>query len=262
MSLRHNLLDGRLTVAGLISEITNPRIVTMLKTAGLDSVIVDMEHGSYDWSETSAMIAVGAAAGFDIVVRVPEIRKEPIQKVLDAGAHGILVPMVDDAGQAREAVRLAKFPEQGERGVALRRAHSDFRVLADPAAYMAQANDDVAVMVQIETVTAVRNADEIACVPGVDVLFVGPWDLSVSARRPGQTWTPQAREAYAHVRAVASKHGKAAGIHVVDAKQAAELACEGFGYVSFTSDVSALMDSITDGAAQVRARVETAGVDG
>lgn len=255
MSLRPRLLAGEVMLSGMLSELRNPSAMSLFRTAGLDSLIIDMEHGTYDWADVAAMISVGKGCGLEMVVRVPEVRREPIQKVLDAGADGILVPMVDEAVQAAEVVRMARYPPDGERGAALRRAHAAYRVVPDTAAYLREANDAVGVMVQVETALSVRNAAAISAVPGVDALFVGPWDLSISRGVPGDVWSADARAVYAAVRETAQRHGIAAAIHVTDADQAGELLDEGFTYVSLTSDVSALADSISASTAAARLHI-------
>lgn len=252
MNLRKRLLNGDLTLAAMISEITNPAIVTMMKTAGADSIFLDLEHGTFDWSAVTAMINLGEACGIYVVVRVPEIRREPIQKVLDAGAHAVVVPMVNTVEQAKEVVRLAKYPPEGDRGIALRRSHSQFQIVADPMSYMQGENADVAIMVQVETVESVSSAEQIAQVDGIDTLFVGPWDLSASAGAPGQTWTENSRRLYSKVMACAHRHKKTAAIHVTDAEQAAELATEGFNYISMATDVAALIDTVSRGTQLIR----------
>lgn len=261
LTLRQRLRDDELVLAAMVTEFATPAIVTMMSTAGVDSIFLDAEHSTFDWPSIAATIALGDRCGVHVAVRVPEIRREPIQKVLDAGAHALVVPMVDTVDQARHVVQLAKYPPEGERGVALRRAHSRFVTPDDPAEYMRRANDRIAIMVQIETEEAVRAAEQIAGLDGIDALFVGPSDLSASAGAPGQVWTEESRTNYAHVLAAARKHDKSAAIHVTDLTQAAELVAEGFRYVSMATDVSALVDTVAAGVTRIRseltAKVET-----
>lgn len=101
MSLRKRLITGELTLSTVISEVRNPNLARMLATAGLDSMIIDMEHGTFGWPDMSVLIAVARGCGLAPVVRIPEIRREAILKPLDAGAAGILVPMVNSVEEAR-----------------------------------------------------------------------------------------------------------------------------------------------------------------
>jgi 2-keto-3-deoxy-L-rhamnonate aldolase RhmA len=254
-ALRERLRRNELIVAAMITEFANPAIVTMMTAAGADSVFLDLEHSTFDWPSIATIIALGDRCGLHVAVRVPEIRREPIQKVLDAGAHALVVPMVNTPEEARDVVRLAKYHPDGERGVALRRAHSNFVAPPDPADYMRTANSSVAIMAQIETKRGVSAAAQIAEVDGIDVLFVGPSDLSASNGSPGATWSNESRESYATVLASAQRHGKSAAIHVTDLAQAIELAVSGFRYLSVATDVSAIIDTIAASTHTVRTAV-------
>ena len=240
----------------MVTEFANPAIVTMMSAAGVDSIFLDLEHSTFDWPGIATVIALGSRCGIYVAVRVPEIRREPIQKVLDAGAHALVIPMVDTPEQAKEVVRLAKYPPEGERGVALRRAHSNFVTPSDPADYMRRANDGIAVMAQIETERAVRASEQIAQVAGIDALFVGPSDLAASNGSPGATWTETSKRNYGRVLASALQQGKSAAIHLTDLTQATELAANGFRYVSMATDVSALIDTIASSTRTIRDAVK------
>jgi 4-hydroxy-2-oxoheptanedioate aldolase len=251
MSLRERMLGGELIVSTMISEFMNPNVGTMLATAGLDSMIIDMEHSSFGWPEMSAMVSVARASGLSPVVRIPEIRRETVLKPLDAGASGLLVPMVNTARQAEDAVRFARYPPAGARGAALRRPHSLYRAL--PAAeYLARANEEVALILQIETPEALENVEEIASVDGVDALFVGPFDLSVNMGIPGKVWDPRIREAFSKVIAATKGAGIAAGIQTFDLDQAQELVAEGVRYLSFSGDVNLIIDPLARTAESLR----------
>lgn len=251
MSLKRRLAAGELTISTMVSEVRNPNLARMLATAGLDSMIVDMEHGTFGWPDMAAMIAVARGAGLAPVVRIPEIRRETVLKPLDAGAAGILVPMVNSVEEAREVVRLAKYPPAGARGTALRRGHSDYRSVSAEG-YLRSANEEVAVLVQIETTTALGLADDLARVDGVDALFVGPFDLSVDMGIPGRVWEPPIRDAYSKVVAAAGRNGVASGIQLFDVDQARELVGEGVRYLSFSSDVNMLVDHAAGAAKTIR----------
>ena len=182
---RTKLRQGALMVGTLISEIRNPNVMYMLAQSGFDFVIVDMEHGAYSPETVSDHIAAARGAGIPVIVRICEIRRETILKPLDSGAVGLLVPQVNTAEQAKEVVAHAKYPPEGNRGVAIRRAHNFYRKV-DAAAYMKQTNEQTFIAVQAESPEAIENLEEIADVPGVDSIFVGPFDLSVSMGIPGK----------------------------------------------------------------------------
>lgn len=258
VSLKKRLADGELVLSTMISEIRNPALGRMLATAGLDSMIIDMEHGTFGWPEMAATISVARASGMAPIVRVPETRRETILKPLDAGASGILVPMVNSAEDAREAVRLAKYPPAGVRGVALRRGHSDYRAVSADG-YLGQANEEVAVLVQIETLEAVERVEEISGVEGIDVVFVGPFDLSVDMGIPSKINDPEIREVFSRVMAAAKGNGIAMGIQLFDSAQARELIEEGVRYLSFGSDINSIVDTAARNVKDIRPAVPDAG---
>jgi 2-keto-3-deoxy-L-rhamnonate aldolase RhmA len=256
-SLKKRLADGELVLSSMISEMRNPALGRMLATAGLDSMIIDMEHGMFGYADMAAMVSVARGSGMEPVVRVPETRRETILKPLDAGASGILVPMVNSAEEAREAVRLAKYPPAGVRGVALRRGHSDYRAVAADG-YLGQANEEIAVLVQIETQEAVDRVEEISGVEGVDAVFVGPFDLSVDMGIPGKINDPRIREAFSGVMAAAKGAGITMGIQLFDPDQARELIEEGVRYLSFGSDVNSIIDTAARNIKDLRPAVPAA----
>ena len=251
MSMRKLFKNDGVAVGMMLSGVSNPGAVTMIATAGLDYFILDMEHGPFDWSDMAAMIGTARGVGIKPIVRIPEIRRETVLKPLDAGAAGLLVPMVDTVEQAKEIVRHAKYAPQGQRGTALRRGHSDYGK-NPPVEYMARANDETTIAIQIESREAVKNAEALAAVPGIDALFIGPFDLSVDMGLTGQASDPQMREAYSTVLAAAKAAGKVAGIHLFDVQLAKTLMEEGFQMVSVSSDVDIIVDQTAANVAALK----------
>ncbi|TCJ19984.1 hypothetical protein E0L93_03285 [Rubrobacter taiwanensis] len=255
MSLKQRLAGGELSISTMVSEVKNPNLARMFATAGLDSMIIDMEHGTFDWSDMSAMIAVARGAGLAPVVRIPEIRREAVLKPLDAGAAGLLVPMVNSVEKAREVIRLAKYPPAGVRGTALRRGHSDYRQVS-AGEYLRRVNEEVALLLQIETRQSLKQVDEMMQLDGVDAIFIGPFDLSVDMGIPGQVWNPDIRAVFSRVIESGKRHNVATGIQVFSMEQAKELVKEGVRYLSFSSDVNMLVDQAAAAAAVIRAELD------
>ena len=228
-------------------------IARMLGGAGFDWVLIDTEHGTIDQAMMAEMVAAVASVGGVPLVRVTANSPELIKRALDAGAWGIIVPMVNNAAEAEAVVRAAKFPPQGERGYGSPFARFPFA--ATPIEYTAEANANIVVVVQIETVQAIAAVDDIAAVPGLDVLFVGPNDLSASyGLVPGnENNAPEFQAALERVKAAARDHHIACGIFAPDGELAARRAAEGFQMVSATIDFAAMLD----GAGQQLARVKT-----
>lgn len=209
--LRRNLLQREVTLGSWI-QIGHPATAEILARAGFDWACVDLEHGAIDLEGVANLFR--ALGGYDCVpvARLPANDPIWIHRVLDAGARGLIIPMVKTAAEAEAALREAKYPPRGQRGFGYSRSNNHG---ADFAAYIASANEEIAMVMQIEHKDAVANLESILRVDGVDGVFIGPLDLSGSMGITGQLEHPQMVAALAHYRAVCAVHGKAAGTHLV-----------------------------------------------
>jgi 4-hydroxy-2-oxoheptanedioate aldolase len=158
-----------------------PESVELLAIAGFDFVVIDAEHGAIDARTTSTMIAIAHGCGLAPFVRVAGTAPRDVQVPLDAGASGLFVPQIDDAGQARDAVRATRFPPLGRRGASPsgRAGRWGLEALGD---YVKSGNDAVRLVVQVESVAALAAIAEIGEIVGVDAVFIGPTDLAVSGQ--------------------------------------------------------------------------------
>ncbi len=254
-NLKKRLKERELVIGTFISEVRNPNVAYMLAQCGYDYFIIDNEHGSYSAETVSNMIAAARGSGLSVIVRIPEIRRETILKPLDSGAAGLLVPQVNTADQAREVIVHAKYPPVGDRGVGLRRAHSRYGRV-DAAEYLKQANEETFIAVQAENPTAIENLEEIAAVPGVDCVFVGPSDLSVGLGIPGQVTHPREVEAIDRVIEVCNKHNIITGILMFDADLLKSWVKKGMRFVAYSSDISLLADAAAKGIEELRSAVK------
>lgn len=168
-----------------IVEFATPGIGHILKSAGCEYVLFDLEHSGFSFETVKSAMRYFEAADLPAIVRVPSKEYHHIARVLDVGAEGIMVPMVGSAAEARHIVSSMKYGPQGGRGVALQVAHDRYRPGA-VTAKLADANHRSTLFCQIETAEGVENADAIAAVEGVDCLWVGHFDLSSSLGVPGQ----------------------------------------------------------------------------
>ncbi len=257
-NLKKRLQNGDLLLGTMVSELRNPNIVHMLAQAGFDFFIIDNEHGGYSPETVSDLIAAARGAEIAPVVRIPEIRRETILKPLDSGAAGLLVPQVNTADQAREIMVHAKYPPEGNRGVALRRAHSRYQRVT-PSDYLKQANTETFIAVQAETPASIENLEAIAAVPGVDAVFVGPFDLSVSLGIPGQVNHPRELEAIERILEVTRRHHLISGIQLFDVPGIRAWVEKGMRFVSYSSDVGLLADAAVSALADIRTAVEKKG---
>lgn len=238
----------------MLSEFGNPNIVRIFKRAGNDFVIVDDEHGYFDFSQIAALVAVANGIGLPIIIRVPGVSREYITKVLDIGADGILVPMVNTVEQAKEIVRYAKYTPIGNRGISTTRAHTNYGV-DHLKEYLAQANRKVRVCIQFETQIAIANAEGIAAVEGIDALFIGPNDLAGDYGTPGEVNSDAVYSAVARVAEISKKVRKPSGI-ITGNQTLLELCMkQGFTYYSVGSE----LDLLVKGAKMQRESFEKIG---
>lgn len=195
----------------MLSEVVFPNIACLLRNNGYDFLIIDCEHGCFDYSAAAQMIAMARSCDICPVVRIPEVRREPILKYLDAGAGGLLVPMIQNADQVRQVVEWARYAPLGKRGVSTMRAHTGY-CSANLQEYMADANENVVLLIQAELRQAVENIDEIAAVPGINGLMVGPSDLSMDLGIFGQNTHPALEQAMADIARAAGANGLLCGL--------------------------------------------------
>jgi len=235
INLKQKLAQRRLTIGSWLSWGFSP-VTEIMAKAGFDWLVVDMEHTAIDYAEAMQMIQTIELAGCVPLVRVGDNDPLIIKRVLDSGAHGILVPMINSAEEARRAVAAAYYPPKGTRGVGLSRAQ-DYGV-GFPA-YRERALEQTVVIVQIEHIRAVENLEAILAVDGVDGFIIGPYDLSGSLNQPGNFDHPDVREALGRVNSVMHDSPKPGGYHVVATNQEElrKRIDEGYKFIAYGDDM-------------------------
>jgi 2-dehydro-3-deoxyglucarate aldolase len=236
-SIKKKLRSGSVSAGAWIS-MAHVSIAEIVAGAGFDWVVVDTEHTAMDVSEVLPLLIAIERRGSVPLVRLAS--NDPIQckAVMDSGAAGVLIPMINTRADAELAVSNMKYPPAGTRGVGLARAHSYGPGFEE---YLRSANDDSLIIVQIEHVDGVRNIDAILSVPGVDGTFIGPYDLSASLGLTGRLDHPEVVAAKRRVLDATLAHGLAPGIHVVHPETAGnELKrCieQGYRFIALSSDM-------------------------
>lgn len=211
------LLKGQTAVGTMIRLVRDPAIALVAANAGLDFLMLDMEHGPFSFETLADFAAMARAGKIDCFVRVPELSKGNVSRALDCGAVGVMVPMIRDAEDARLFVGWAKYAPVGMRGICGQGCHTGFRDQGDcMPIFTADENAKILTIAQIELACAVDNVEAIASVAGIDALLIGPADLSNSLGVPGDLNHPRMDEAIAKVAAAAQKHGKIFGLHAGD----------------------------------------------
>ena len=225
-------LADREPLLGTILTLPSPEAAEIFAAAGFDWLFVDMEHGLLDF--TSVQRVVQAVAGrCACIVRVPSNEAIWINKALDTGADGVIVPHVDGPAQARAAVHAAKYPPEGGRSIGAARAQAYGRRLSDSIAH---ANRETVLVAQAEHVSAARAIDEIASVPGLGAIFIGPFDMSASLGVAGRLEEPAVREAINLVRDGCARLDLPCGILVADAAGARAAFSAGYSLVCVATD--------------------------
>lgn len=214
-----------------------PGVVELAALAGFDFVVVDVEHGFFSIESVAVMVVACDAAGIAAIVRAPTAVSEHLGRYLDAGAAGTLLPRVEGVAMARAAIEALKFAPEGKRGLGGVRAN---RYATEPLPeFVRRSNEETLVAVQIEREGALAELPAIADEPAVDVLFVGPNDLSQALGAPGDTSSERYRKALGRVASEAARAGKAAGIMVGNREQLPAL--QDLGYRFFTTSDRALV---------------------
>jgi 2-dehydro-3-deoxyglucarate aldolase/4-hydroxy-2-oxoheptanedioate aldolase len=233
--MKQKLQRGEVVFGQMILELFTPGVAPILANAGLEFVIYDMEHGRCDIQLLSEMITSCRGTGLVPIARVPDVYSFPLSRVLDIGARGVMIPRVETAEQMRDAIAQLKYAPQGRRGVALGLAHDNYQ--PRPDTYFAQANQDTLVIAIIETARALENLDQIVSTPGLDIAWMGHYDLTVSLGIPAQFSHPQFLGAMDALLASCAKHDVAAGFLPANPHDTAHWIRKGFRAISIGSDV-------------------------
>ncbi|MGD2048900.1 MAG: aldolase/citrate lyase family protein [Chloroflexota bacterium] len=204
---RNRLLRGDLLVGTMVT-LNSPEVTELLARIGFDWLFIDAEHSPLTMIDIQRMVQ---AAGKECpcIVRLPEATEVPVKQALDIGAAGIIAPLVNSAGQAEDIVRMAKYAPNGSRGVGVSRAHKYGLGFQE---YLDRANEETAVIVQVEHIDAVADIESIARVRSIDAVFVGPYDLSASLGKLGQVNDPEVQSAIETVTEVSLQAGMKLGI--------------------------------------------------
>ncbi|MCI0417714.1 MAG: aldolase/citrate lyase family protein [Acidobacteria bacterium] len=256
------LSRGQIPIGHMIVDFNVRGLAKMLEVAGLDFVVIDMEHGGFGHAGVADLVAWFKATSVAPFVRVPVGTYPFIARVLDTGALGVMVPNVKTGSEARTIVEAVKYRPLGGRGLTFGSAVNDYEGVPDVSEYMREANERTTVICQIESHEALDHLDDIASTRGIDVLWVGQFDLTNSMGIPGDFKNSRFHSALKQVIAAAHKHGKHAAIQggsVAQLKGWAEL---GFDALSYSEDIGVYIAAVSDGVKDLRAAVARPAAEG
>jgi 2-dehydro-3-deoxyglucarate aldolase/4-hydroxy-2-oxoheptanedioate aldolase len=249
--VRQILHEGDVAIGTMVFEFGTPGIGRIAEAAGADFVLFDQEHTPWGLETLASAMAVMRFTRSVPLVRVPTLQSHLISRLLDAGALGVMVPLIETPEQASRIVEAAKYPPLGRRGVSGGLAHDDYRG-DDVGGAMRQANAETLLIAQIETAEGVKRAREIAAVEGIDVLWMGQMDLSTSLGVPGQYTHPAYLAALRAIIHAAEAAGKAAGFLAFSHEEGLALAKMGFRCIAYRSDIGLYRDALSRGIADLR----------
>ena len=247
--LRRRVLSGEPTI-GLFVNLGSIVSAEIVARAGYDWALVDLEHGMATESELLAQLVAIQATPTAAVVRVVSSERMRVGRVLDIGADGLMIPRLETAADMRETVSWMRYPPAGIRGVAAGTRGAGYATVAHPD--IQSLNERVLGVFQVESRAAVAAIEDLAAIEGVDVLFVGPADLSHEMGIPGEFANPAFTDALDRVAAVAAAHGKAAGMLVRDASEVPAYLARGYGFLGIGSDSALVMSGARSQLAEAR----------
>jgi 2-keto-3-deoxy-L-rhamnonate aldolase RhmA len=246
--LKEVLRKGEVTF-GAWATIGHPDVAEVMSNAGFDWMIFDTEHAPLSIETVQVLLQAISGTGVTPIIRVAWNDIVLIKRALDIGAKGILIPWINTREDAERAIKACRYPTAGLRGVGPRRAA---RYGLELDEYLATANNNLLVILQIETAEAVKNAEEILSVPGVDAFFIGPNDLSSSLGFLGKANHPKALEATEKTLRVGKRLGVAAGIHATNLDLAIQQAKDGFQLIALGADFDFLLNECRDSLRKVK----------
>ena len=253
--VRQTLLSGGIAVGPMIFEFFAPGLFAIAARSGADFVLLDMEHSGVGIDTIKAQLGAARGTGVAPYVRVPGSAHHLIAPVLDAGAFGIMVPLVETAEQAQAIVNACRYRPEGKRGLGFSMAHDDYGT-GPVGDKIRAANERTLVIALIESARGIENADAIMAVPGIDVGWLGHYDLTDSMGIAGDFEHPDFHQAVDTLVAACNKHKKPAGILMGSVAQMLAWHKRGFRCLAYGTDVGLFRDALAEGIAAVRKGLE------
>ena len=244
--VKQKIQSGGVSIGTFMFEFDTTGIGRLAAEAGAEFAVFDMEHTGWSVETIRMLVASTRSAEIIPMVRVPTTEYDFIARVLDMGAMGVMVPMVESAAQAAAIVSASKYPPAGRRGAAFVVAHDDYAG-GDIVEKIHSANEQTLVIAQIETVAGLRHVNEIAKVDGIDVLWIGHFDLSNSLGIPGQFDHPQFQNALNQVLEACRIHNKVPGFMASDIATGKNLLNQGFRMISYSGDLWLYQSAVREG---------------
>jgi 2-keto-3-deoxy-L-rhamnonate aldolase RhmA len=249
--VKEKLARGERAFGTMVFEFASPGLPAILANAGADYVLYDMEHSGLGMEDMKTQFALCRAAGIVPMVRPPAKQYHLLSLLLDLGAMGLMLPMVESREEAERIVSWTRYPPQGVRGAMFTGAHDDYAA-GDVAEKMRIAHERTLILALIETRKGVENVEEIVATPGIDVAHLGHFDLSLSMGMPAAFERPEMQAAFAKIVEACRKHGKTAACMAGDVEQGRGWLKDGFRMVSYSGDIWLVMEGLARGIRELR----------
>ena len=252
-SLKEKIQSGELTIGSWIT-LGNTGIAEILANAGYDWLVVDLEHTTISLEQAGELIRTIELSGVPSLVRLTSNDENQIKRVMDAGATGVVVPMVKNVEDAKSAVAAIHYPPLGNRGVGLARAQKYGEAFQEYLKWQSDANDGPVVVVQIEHIDAVNNLKNILSVEGVDAFIIGPYDLSCSMGIPGEFNNPKFKQVVESIISISNEMNAVSGLHVVepDLLKLDEAIKIGHKFIAYSVDIRMLAVMAKSGVDRIK----------
>ncbi len=249
-TVKRTLAAGGVALGTSVFEFSSTGIARIAANAGAEFIFFDQEHTGWSLDTIRMLIATTPPSTVPIV-RPPAGQYHQVAGLLDVGAMGIMIPMVETEEQASQLVQAARYPPAGRRGAAFGFAHDDYRG-GDIAEKIRTANDEVLLIALVETARGIENVDRIAAVEGIDVLWVGHFDLTNSLGIPAEFEHPDFTNAVNRLLAACRRHGKSAGMMAAGVDDACALLAKGFRCIAYSGDIFIYQQALAEGLAAIR----------
>ncbi len=244
MDLKNKITSFGQMRGAMIFEFFTPGIPIILKNAGCEFIIFDMEHGGLSLEQFKTLAIISNASNILPFIRIPEVNYNYVARALDLSAAGIMVPMVNTPDDAKKIVRSSKYPPKGKRGAGFGFAHDNY-INQDPLSYIEKANNSLINIIQIETKKALENVKEIASIDGVDCLWVGHFDLTNFLGIPGDFSSKIYLDAINEIVVAANTYKKSLGIMVNNKQELETYSKLGFNMIAVGTEMNILSRSIS-----------------
>lgn len=258
--MAHPWLQSKPFLTGPFTRIARPEIVEMLAMAGYDFAVVDLEHGgAVNMNDIYPLILAAENRGIKLLARIPGINETYIKWLLDLGIGGLQIPHIKTKADAQKAIEFAKFHPMGERGLCRFVRAAEFSNIPKDS-YINTANQKSLMILQIEGVEGARNIEDICSVEGIDVIFVGPYDLSQSMGLTGQIWHPDVAAEIKRIIGICQKKNIATGVFTDTPEGIKHWSSLGVKYLNYRIDTEMFLDFAKKSKAEIQAHLQGNGI--